>query len=137
MDDQASSPGRLPPVAVIGAGFSGTMAAIQLAGALPPERPVLLCERAEAFGAGLAYGTSNPEHLLNVRAANMSAYPDRPDHFGAWLDAAGGARRALRHAGGPVRAPRALRVVPRRAAAGRHHGGAAAARARHPARRGG
>jgi uncharacterized NAD(P)/FAD-binding protein YdhS len=89
MDDQASSPGRLPPVAVIGAGFSGTMAAIQLAGALPPERPVLLCERAEAFGAGLAYGTSNPEHLLNVRAANMSAYPDRPDHFGAWLDAAG------------------------------------------------
>ncbi|GJD56809.1 FAD/NAD(P)-binding protein [Methylobacterium dankookense] len=73
------------PVAVIGAGFSGTVAAIQLLAQLPPERPVLLCERAERFGRGRAYGTGNPDHLLNVRAANMSAFPDRPGHFEAWL----------------------------------------------------
>ena len=73
------------PVAVIGAGFSGTMAAIQLLARLSPGRGVLLCERAERFGPGRAYATGNPDHLLNVRAANMSAYPDRPGHFTDWL----------------------------------------------------
>ncbi|WP_431311054.1 FAD/NAD(P)-binding protein [Methylobacterium nigriterrae] len=38
-----------PPIAVIGAGFSGTMAAIQLLAALSKGRAVLLCEQAEAF----------------------------------------------------------------------------------------
>ena len=73
------------PIAVIGAGFSGTMTAIQLLAALPPDRPVLLCERAGTFGRGLAYATANAEHLLNLRASNMSAYPDRPQHFEDWL----------------------------------------------------
>ncbi len=73
------------PVAVIGAGFSGTVAAIQLLAHLPPDYPVLLCERAERFGRGRAYDTGNPDHLLNVRAANMSAFPDRPGHFEDWL----------------------------------------------------
>ncbi|SFI84268.1 FAD/NAD(P)-binding protein [Methylobacterium brachiatum] len=72
------------PVAVIGAGFSGTMVALQVLAA-SNRRPVLLCERAENFGRGLAYATDNPAHVLNVRAANMSAFPDRPDHFEAWL----------------------------------------------------
>ena len=79
----------LPPVAVIGAGFSGTMAALQLLSVLPPERPVLLCERAGIFGRGLAYGTGNPAHLLNLRATNMSAFPDRPGHFEDWLGGLG------------------------------------------------
>ena len=87
MSDRPSSAAALP-VAVIGAGFSGTVAAIQLLAQLPPERPVLLCERAERFGRGRAYGTGNPDHLLNVRAANMSAFPDRPGHFEAWLEGA-------------------------------------------------
>ncbi|GJE26846.1 FAD/NAD(P)-binding protein [Methylobacterium organophilum] len=78
---------RALPIAVIGAGFSGTMAAIHLLEALPRDRPVLLCERAGTFGRGLAYGTQAPAHLLNLRAANMSAYPDRPRHFEEWLAA--------------------------------------------------
>jgi uncharacterized NAD(P)/FAD-binding protein YdhS len=73
------------PIAVIGAGFSGTMAALQLLAHLPPERSVLLCEQAETFGRGLAYATGNPDHLLNLRASNMSAFPDRPGDFEAWL----------------------------------------------------
>ena len=73
------------PVAVIGAGFSGTMASVQLIAHLPADRSVLLCERGEQFGRGRAYNKINPDHLLNVRAANMSAYPDRPGHFEAWL----------------------------------------------------
>ncbi|TXN22449.1 FAD/NAD(P)-binding protein [Methylobacterium sp. WL9] len=73
------------PIAVIGAGFSGTMAAIQLLEALPRERPVLLCERSESFARGLAYGTGDFGHFHNLRAANMSAFPDRPRHFEDWL----------------------------------------------------
>lgn len=77
------------PIAVIGAGFSGTMAALQLLATLPSNRPVLLCERAGTFGRGLAYGTDNRDHLLNVRAENMSAFPDRPQHFENWLSLIG------------------------------------------------
>src|SRR3954451_7383015 len=72
------------PIAVIGAGFSGTIAALHLLDRLP-SRNLLLCERSSAFARGAAYATTSPEHLLNVRAANMSAYPDRPTHFVDWL----------------------------------------------------
>lgn len=75
----------MAPLAVIGAGFSGTMATLQLLRTLPPERPVLLCEQTDRFGRGLAYATGNPDHLLNLRAANMSAFPDRPTDFETWL----------------------------------------------------
>lgn len=75
----------LRPLAVIGAGFSGTMAALHL---LPRigARAILLCERGERFARGVAYGTDDPGHLLNVRATNMSAFPDRPNHFLDWLE---------------------------------------------------
>jgi uncharacterized NAD(P)/FAD-binding protein YdhS len=36
------------------------------------------------LGQGIAYGTTNLDHLLNVRAGCMSALPDEPDHFTAW-----------------------------------------------------
>ncbi len=73
-----------PTVAVIGAGFSGLLTALHLAA--DPEGPtVRLVERAGAFGRGTAYSTGNPDHLLNVRVANMSAYPDDPEHFTRWL----------------------------------------------------
>lgn len=80
-----------PVVAVVGAGFSGLLTALHLltAGDGPTVR---LFERRGVFGRGLAYGTDNAEHLLNVRAANMSAFPDRPDHFTEWLAAHGGWR---------------------------------------------
>lgn len=70
-------------VAIIGAGFSGTLLAINL---LRHDGPrATLIERGGAAGQGVAYGMAQPDHLLNVRAANMSAFPDRPDHFVRWL----------------------------------------------------
>lgn len=80
-------------VAIIGAGFSGTLLAINL---LRHDGPrATLIERGGAAGQGVAYGMAQPDHLLNVRAANMSAFPDRPDHFVRWLaergDGQGGA----------------------------------------------
>ena len=74
-------------VAIVGAGFSGTLQAINL---LRHEGPrATLIERAPVAGEGLAYGAAHPSHVLNVRAANMSAFPDDPGHFQRWLSAQG------------------------------------------------
>jgi uncharacterized NAD(P)/FAD-binding protein YdhS len=78
-----------PPVlAVVGAGFSGVMTALHL---LRQPRPVkvVLVERRSPIGLGAAYATDDPAHQLNVRAGNMSAWPDRPDDFVTWLKARG------------------------------------------------
>ena len=72
------------PIAVVGAGFSGTVTALNLLRSIP-RRPVLLCERGPTFARGAAYSTEDPVHLLNVRAGNMSAFADRPDHFAQWV----------------------------------------------------
>ncbi|WP_457354534.1 FAD/NAD(P)-binding protein [Sphingomonas sp. UYP23] len=74
-------------VAIVGAGFSGSLAAINLVRHDGP-RATLIDRRADP-GTGLAYGAAHPTHLLNVRAANMSAFPDDPGHFVAWLAARG------------------------------------------------
>jgi len=81
-------------IAVIGAGFSGVMTAIHLLWRCQPGERVYLVERSSRIGPGLAYGTHNPRHLVNVRAENMSAFPDEPDHFLRWLDRLGPAARA-------------------------------------------
>ncbi len=78
-------PNRLSRIAIVGAGFSGSLFAINLVRHDGPD--ALLIERGEAFGRGVAYATGNADHLLNVRAANMSALPDAPAHFADWLAA--------------------------------------------------
>lgn len=70
-------------VAIIGGGFAGTLQAINLLRHDGP-RATLIERRAKA-GEGLAYGDAAPNHVLNVRAASMSALPDQPYHFANWL----------------------------------------------------
>lgn len=75
---------RRDHVAIIGGGFSGALLAINL---LRHDGPrATLIERRAGTARGIAYSTIHPEHLLNVRAANMSALPDDPGHFLRWLD---------------------------------------------------
>ena len=74
-------------VAIVGAGFSGTLQAINLLRHGGPS--ATLIERAPRPGLGLAYGAAHPSHVLNVRASNMSAFPDEPDHFVRWLEKRG------------------------------------------------
>ena len=67
-------------VVIVGAGFSGTMVAAQLArrgfaAVLVDPRPV--------HGPGTAYTVPKRTVLLNVPARNMSAWPDAPDDFAA------------------------------------------------------
>ncbi|HEX7706720.1 MAG TPA: FAD/NAD(P)-binding protein [Thermoanaerobaculia bacterium] len=73
-------------VAVIGAGASGVLTAVQLHRSVTPPRVVLLDAGARA-ARGLAYGTPYGAHLLNVPAAKMSAFVEEPDHFLNWLAA--------------------------------------------------
>lgn len=76
-----------PTVVVVGGGFSGSMAAAQLLRtAKQAGKPlrVMLVERRGAVGEGVAYGTREIAHLLNVPAGRMSAWPDKPDHFVRW-----------------------------------------------------
>jgi uncharacterized NAD(P)/FAD-binding protein YdhS len=77
-----------PTVAVVGAGFSGTLTAIHLL-ARGPDVRVLLIERRDRFARGLAYSTPSDRHLLNVRTGRMSAFPDRTDDLVRWLEANG------------------------------------------------
>ncbi len=71
-----------PTVAVIGAGFSGTIVATHLlrSSATHPVR-VLLIDRTGQVGRGVAYGTTSDAHLLNVPAGRMSAFVGDEDHF--------------------------------------------------------
>ncbi len=75
---------RQRTVAVIGGGFSGSMTAANLLRQNFAGRVVLI-ERSGTIGEGLAYGTKEPAHLLNVPAGRMSAWADRPTHFVEWL----------------------------------------------------
>lgn len=76
-----------PPVrriAIVGAGFTGSMLAAHLLRNADGPLLVQLIEARDRLG-GVAYSTPNGAHLLNVRAYNMSAFPDDPRHFLRWL----------------------------------------------------
>jgi len=78
---------EVPPVAIIGGGFSGTMVAAQLA-----RRGIgaVLIEGGGRMGRGIAYSTREPAHVLNVRAEVMSAWPDDLEDFTRVVEAEGG-----------------------------------------------
>ena len=61
------------------------MTAVHLLRVCSTNHSLLLIERGERLGRGLAYGTATAGHLLNVPAKGMSAFPDEPTHFLNWL----------------------------------------------------
>ena len=73
-------------IAIVGGGFSGTLVAYQLVQARKDLR-IALIERSKGAGRGVAYGTTDPKHLLNVQADKMGAFPDDIGHFYRWLQA--------------------------------------------------
>jgi uncharacterized NAD(P)/FAD-binding protein YdhS len=64
------------------------MVAVNLARRAPKDS-IALIDRTGAFGPGLAYGTADFDHLLNVRARDMGAFADDPGHFWRWLESSG------------------------------------------------
>ncbi|MGZ8219975.1 FAD/NAD(P)-binding protein, partial [Methylomagnum sp.] len=74
-------------IAIIGAGFSGSLVAANLLKQAQAPLTIHLIDRdPDQFGRGVAYGTATDCHLLNVPAANMSAFPDQPEHFLRWAE---------------------------------------------------
>lgn len=72
-------------IIIVGGGASGVLLAVHLLRHRPEGLIVVLIEKRAELGAGVAYATRHPDHLLNVRASNMSAFPDDPGHFSRWL----------------------------------------------------
>ena len=80
--DRGLSPPRR--VIIVGGGAAGTLVGIHLATRSAGTRQIVIVEPAERLGEGIAYSTTSPSHLLNVRADGMSAFPDHPSDFTEW-----------------------------------------------------
>jgi uncharacterized NAD(P)/FAD-binding protein YdhS len=77
---------QVPAIAIVGAGFSGSLLAVHLTRQSIGPLEIVMIDRNGSRGRGLAYSAENPNHLLNVRVENMSAFPDLPGHFRDWLE---------------------------------------------------
>ena len=74
-------------VVIVGAGAAGTLTAIHLlraAGRRSSSLEVVLLDPGDRWGRGVAFGTHDEAHLLNVPASGMSAFPENPGDFAAW-----------------------------------------------------
>src|SRR5882724_10024515 len=80
-----------PPftLAIVGAGASGALLAIQALRKARAGQSICLIGPDPRAGTGVAYGTEDPSHFLNVPAEKMSALPSEPDQFSRWLTKAG------------------------------------------------
>lgn len=76
-------------VAVIGSGFSAISLVTNLLLKIPSDRSIAVIGDDADFGRGTAYRTELHLHRLNVPAARMSAFTDRPDDFVQWLSRKG------------------------------------------------
>ena len=68
-------------VLIVGGGASGVLVAINLSRLARTETSVVIADPSTFLGRGVAYGTSDPAHLLNVPAGRMSALVEEPNHF--------------------------------------------------------
>lgn len=72
-------------VAIIGAGFSGTVILTYLIKLFKASFRIVLIEKTGFFAQGVAFSTKDKWHFLNVRTNAMSAFEDDRDHFYRWL----------------------------------------------------
>jgi len=72
-------------VAIVGGGCAGILVATHLMRVDRRPRRIVIFEPRPELGAGVAYSTDDPRHLLNAPAGSMSAFEDDPGHFVTWL----------------------------------------------------
>ncbi|NDD00511.1 hypothetical protein EB083_07195, partial [bacterium] len=80
-------PGVNRSIAIIGGGASGTLLAINLAkfaNLSQSQVEITVYEPRQQLGEGVAYSTTDAQHLLNVPAIGMSAFIELPTHFRDW-----------------------------------------------------
>lgn len=71
-------------IVIVGGGAAGVLTALHLLRSVRDETHITIAEPRVQLGEGVAYGTTDDAHLLNVPAAGMSAYEDAPSHFVNW-----------------------------------------------------
>lgn len=77
-------------VAIVGGGFSGALVLANLIRQAAGDVSIEWFESGESLGTGVAYGTQDAAHLLNVRANRMGAFARRPEGFWEWLQSEDG-----------------------------------------------
>ena len=73
-------------LAIIGGGASGSLVAVHLLRLARPGTRIVLIERRQPVGPGVAYRTDCEAHQLNVAAGRMSLFADEPDDFVRWME---------------------------------------------------
>jgi uncharacterized NAD(P)/FAD-binding protein YdhS len=71
-------------IAIVGAGFSGTMTAVQLIRTTKIPLAIFLFDEKQRFHRGIAYSPFSAHYILNVPCSKMSAFPDEPNDFVDW-----------------------------------------------------
>lgn len=72
-------------IVIIGGGFAGAVTAVKLIDASPGPLALTIVDTADEIGRGVAYGTSDPDHLVNGTAQLFGLFPEDPDHLIRWL----------------------------------------------------
>ena len=78
-----------PRIVVAGGGFAGATLAVHLMRRASDPVQIDVVEPRDTLGAGLAYGTGDPEHRLNVPSDKMVVLHDDPLAFTRWMEATG------------------------------------------------
>jgi uncharacterized NAD(P)/FAD-binding protein YdhS len=78
-----------PDVLIVGGGFAGAALAVHLLRQARAPLAITVVEPRERLGAGLAYGTDDPAHRINVPSDNMGVVADTPTAFTDWLERTG------------------------------------------------
>jgi hypothetical protein len=87
MRGDAEARAARPRIVIVGGGAAGTLVALHLirtAGRRSTGCDIVLLDPVDLLGRGVAFGTTDERHLLNVPASGMSALPEDPGHFVAW-----------------------------------------------------
>jgi len=71
-------------IGIIGAGFTGTMTAVNLIKKTAEPIEIILVNEKKTRHKGIAFDPYSRQHLLNVTTSKMSAYHDDKDHFLNW-----------------------------------------------------
>ena len=72
-------------IIIIGGGYTGVAYVIHLIGHTSRALQIDIVEPAAVLGRGVAYGTDDPAHRINVPSERMSLFRDDPGHATRWL----------------------------------------------------
>ncbi|MFT0861355.1 FAD/NAD(P)-binding protein [Ancylobacter sp. G4_0304] len=73
-------------VVIIGGGFAGAVTALHLIAEATEPLELTIVEPAAALGRGIAYATTEPEHVVNGLAGSFALDRERPERFLRWLE---------------------------------------------------